>query len=287
MPTIELPQGTVRYQDVGTGPAVVFIHGLLVNGQLWRKVTPTLSGSARCIVPDLPLGSHEIPMKPDADLSVDGVAKLVADLMEALDLRDVTLVGNDSGGAVAQVVAARYSARVGRLVLTTCDAYDVFPPPLFSYLRLLPHVPGLIALLAKGMRRFKALRNFPLAYGWLAKSGIPDRIVQSYVEPCATNPAIRRDVAKFARTAAPSVTLEVAKELRDFRRPVLLLWTPEDRFFPISLAHRFLKDLPNASLVTIDDAYVFVAEDQPERVSDEITRFIGSEASAAWQPSVN
>ena len=264
MPTIELPQGTVRYRDVGTGPAVVFIHGLLVNGQLWRKVTPMLSGSARCIVPDLPLGSHEIPMKPDADLSVDGVAKLVADLIEALDLEDVTLVGNDSGGAIAQVVAARYSGRVGRLVLTTCDAYDIFPPPLFSYLRLLPHVPGLIALLAKGMRRSKALRDLPLAYGLLAKSGIPDDIVRSYVEPCATNPAIRRDVAKFARTVSPSVTRQVAKELRSFDRPVLLLWTPEDRFFPVSLAHRFVKDLPNARLVTIDDAYVFVAEDKPE-----------------------
>jgi len=278
MPTIELPQGTVRYQDVGAGPTVVFIHGLLVNGQVWRKVTPKLSGSARCIVPDLPLGSHEIPLKPDADLSVDGVARLVADLLEALDLRDVTLVGNDSGGAISQVVAARYSARVGRLVLTTCDAYEVFPPPLFSYLRVLPHVPGLIALLAKCMRRVKALRDLPLAYGLLAKSGIPDEIVKSYIEPCTSNPAIRRDVAKFVRTVSPSLTLQVAKELRSFDPPVLLLWTPEDRFFPLSLAQRFVTDLPNARLVTIDDAYVFVAEDQPERVAREIAAFVGADA---------
>jgi len=278
MPTIELPQGTVRYQDVGAGPTVVFIHGLLVNGQVWRKVTPKLSGSARCIVPDLPLGSHEIPLKPDADLSVDGVARLVADLLEALDLRDVCLVGNDSGGAISQVVAARYPARVGRLVLTTCDAYEIFPPPLFSYLRVVPHVPGLIALLAKGMRRVKALRDLPLAYGSLAKSGIPDEIVKSYVEPCASNPAIRRDVAKFVRTVSPSLTLQVAKELRSFDRPVLLLWTPEDRFFPLSLAQRFVADLPNARLVTIDDAYVFVAEDQPERVAREIAAFVGADA---------
>lgn len=287
MPTIALPQGTVRYEDVGSGPAVVFIHGLLVNGKLWRKVTPELSGSARCIVPDLPLGSHEIPLKPDADLSVDGVAQLVADLLEALDLRDVTIVGNDSGGAIAQVVAARYSERVGRLVLTTCDAYDVFPPALFSYLRILPWVPGLIALLANGMLRVRALRNLPLAYGLLAKSGIPDEIVKSYVEPCATNPAIRRDVAKFARTTSPSLTLQVAKELRSFDRPVLLLWTPEDRFFPLSLAQRFLEDLPDARLVTIDDAYVFVAEDQPERVAREVARFVAADARAGARASVN
>ncbi|MDH3654038.1 MAG: alpha/beta hydrolase [Myxococcales bacterium] len=287
MPTIDLPQGTLHYEDVGSGPAVVFIHGLLVNGKLWRKVTPELSRSARCIVPDLPLGSHEIPMNSDADLSVDGVAKLVANLLEALDLRDVTLVGNDSGGAIAQVVAARYSERVGRLVLTTCDAYEVFPPALFSYLRVLPWVPGLIAVLAKSMLRVQALRNLPLAYGLLSKSGIPDEIVRSYVEPCATNPAIRRDVAKFSRTVSPSVTLQVAKELRSFDRPVLLLWTPEDRFFPLSLAERFVEELPNARLVAIDDAYVFVAEDQPERVAREISRFVATDAETSARATAN
>lgn len=287
MPTIELPQGTLRYDDIGSGPPVVFVHGLLVNGQLWRKVTPSLSGSARCIVPDLPLGSHSIPMKPDADLSVDGVAKLVADLLEALDLRDVTIVGNDSGGAISQVIAARHGERVGRLVLTTCDAYEVFPPPLFSYLRILPHIPGLMAGLAKGMLHSKALRNLPLAYGLLAKHGMPDDIVKSYIEPCATNPAIRRDVAKFVRTVAPKVTLQVAKELSAFDRPVLLLWTPEDRFFPVSLAERLMADFPNARLEQIADAHVFIAEDQPDRVAREIARFVATEAGEGLQPVVN
>lgn len=278
MPTIDLPQGTIRYEDVGSGPTVVFVHGLLVNGKLWRKVTPELSRSARCLVPDLPLGSHEIPMNPDADLSVEGVAKLVADFLEALDLRDVTLVGNDSGGAVSQVVAARHGERVGRLVLTTCDAYEIFPPPLFGYLRVLPVVPGLMAGLAKGLLHAKVLRDSPLAYGWLAKSGIPEDIVKGYVRPCATDARIRRDVKKFVRTASPALTMQVAKELRSFDRPALLLWTPEDRFFPLSLAQRLCKDLPDARLVEIDDAYVFVAEDQPERVAREIARFVATGA---------
>jgi pimeloyl-ACP methyl ester carboxylesterase len=287
MPTIDLPQGTIRYEDVGSGPAVVFVHGLLVNGKLWRKVTPVLSSSARCIVPDLPLGSHSLPMSPTADLSVAGVAKLVADLLEALDLHDVTLVGNDSGGAIAQLVAARHPERLGRLVLTTCDAYEIFPPPLFSYLRVLPHVPGLIAVLAKSMQRSRMLRNLPLAYGLLAKSGISDDVAKSYVEPCATNPDIRRDVAKFSRSVSPKVTQQAAKELRSFDRPVLLLWTPEDRFFPVSLAERFVQDLPNARLVTIDDAYVFVAEDQPERVANEIAQFISAGAETGARAPLN
>ncbi len=287
MPTIELPQGTLRYEDFGSGPPIVFVHGLLVNGKLWRKVTPELSRSARCIVPDLPLGSHEIPMNPDADLSVEGVAKLIADLLEGLDLHNVTLVGNDSGGAISQVVAARHGERIGRLVLTTCDAYEIFPPPLFSYLRILPVVPGLMTALAKGMLHVKALRDLPLAYGWLAKSGIPDDIVQSYVKPCATDPRIRRDVKKFVRSTSPKLTLKVAEELRSFDRPVLLLWTPEDRFFPVSLAERLCEDLPNARLERIEDAYVFVAEDQPERVAREIARFVETEASGDIRATIN
>ena len=280
MPVITLPQGALRYEDVGNGPAVVFVHGLLVNGQLWRKVVPTLSRSARCIVPDLPLGSHSIPMDPDADLGVDGVARMVGDLLATLDLDDVTLVGNDSGGAIAQVVAARYGARVGRLVLTTCDAYETFPPPAFTYLRIVPRIPGLIALLAKGMLHVRALRSSPLAYGLLAKSGIPDDVLKGYLEPCATSADVRRDVGKFMRSASPALTMKVAEELRSFERPVLLLWTPEDRFFPMSLAERLCTDLPNARLTPIEDAYVFVPEDQPLRVSQEIARFLpGSDAT--------
>ena len=145
MPTIDLPQGTLHYEDVGTGPAVVFVHGLLVNGRLWRKVTPELSRSARCIAPDLPLGSHRAAMKPDADLSVEGVAKLVADLLEALDLRDVTVVGNDSGGC--DLPSHRHAVPRPASVAwcwTTCDAYEVFPPALFSYLSRCHAHPGVL-----------------------------------------------------------------------------------------------------------------------------------------------
>lgn len=287
MPNITLPQGTLHYEDVGSGPPVVFVHGLLVNGRLWRKVTPTLSRSARCLVPDLPLGSHTIPMNPDADLSIDGVARLVGDFIEALDLRNVTLVGNDSGGAISQLVAARYGSRLGRLVLTTCDAYDVFPPQGFGYLKILPYVPGLMAGLAQGMLRVKALRDLPIAYGLLAKHGIPDEIVKSYIEPAATSAAIRRDVGKFARTTSNKVTMQAAKELAQFKRPILLLWTPEDRFFPMRLAERFQTELPDVTLEVIGDAHVFVAEDQPERVADGIARFIAAGRADALQATTN
>src|SRR3712207_73178 len=123
MPSISLSQGSMDYREDGAGPPVVLLHGLLVNGLLWHKVVPALSKDARVIVPELPLGSHATPMNPDADLSTRGVAKLVAELMDKLDLEDVTLVGNDTGGAIAQVVATEHPERIGRLVLTSCDTF--------------------------------------------------------------------------------------------------------------------------------------------------------------------
>ena len=131
---VSLPQGTIAYRERGSGEPIVFIHGLLVNGDLWRKVVPELSKDYRCIVPDLPLGSHDRPMNEDADLSPYGVAKLIDDFLAALDLRDVTLVGNDTGGAFCQIVVTRHPDRIGRLVLTPCDAYENFPPRFFKYM---------------------------------------------------------------------------------------------------------------------------------------------------------
>jgi pimeloyl-ACP methyl ester carboxylesterase len=131
MPDVELTQGTVHYRDEGSGPAVVLIHGLLVDGTVWDRLVPSLSGAVRCIVPDLPLGAHRTPMNPVADLTPPGLARLIAELLERLQLNDVTLVGNDTGGALCQLVVVSHPERLGRLVLTNCDAFESFPPPAF------------------------------------------------------------------------------------------------------------------------------------------------------------
>ena len=150
---IRLPQGTVRYREAGSGRPIVFVHGLLVNGALWRKVTPGLESDYRCIVPDLPLGSHRIPMDEDADLSPPGVARLISDFLAALDLDGVILVGNDTGGAICQLVAAHHPERLGGLVLTPCDAYENFLPPAFRPLQYAARVPGLITALIQEIGR--------------------------------------------------------------------------------------------------------------------------------------
>jgi pimeloyl-ACP methyl ester carboxylesterase len=116
---VELPQGTIRYRESGEGDPIVFVHGVLVNGDLWRGVAPRLAAQGnRCIVPDLPLGAHELPARPDADLSPPGLAQLIVDFIGALGLERPTVVGNDTGGALTQIAAANHGERLGRVVLT-------------------------------------------------------------------------------------------------------------------------------------------------------------------------
>jgi pimeloyl-ACP methyl ester carboxylesterase len=273
---VKLAQGTIRYRDEGEGPVIVFVHGLLVSGSVWRKVAAPLSKRFRCIAPDWPLGSHTLPMAADADLTPAGTARIVADFLEALDLRDVILVGNDSGGAICQLVVARHGERVGRLVLTTCDAFEVFPPRLFEYLKWVTRVPAVMALLGRSMLALPILRQLPIAYGIVTKHRIDEDVMTAWIRPAATNVGVRRDLAKFVAGVSKDVTMEVARELPGVAMPVLLVWTPEDRCFPLSLGKRLEKAFPDARLVLVDDAFVFVAEDRPEAVVSAIEAFVPS-----------
>jgi pimeloyl-ACP methyl ester carboxylesterase len=269
---LQLPQGTVAYRERGSGEPIVFIHGLLVNGDLWRKVVPELSKDYRCIVPDLPLGSHTKAMSESADLSVYGLARLIDDFLAGLDLRDVTLVGNDTGGALCQIVITRHPGRIGRLVLTPCDAFDNFPPAFFKWL-LLPAKTRAGAWLLGQPMRLAALRRSPIGFGWLSKKGIEGGITDSWIRPVRTDAAVRRDLTKVLRGIHPRYTLEAAERLGEFDRPVLLVWTPEKDFFKWEYAERLAKAFPDARLERIDDSYTFVPEDQPERLAQLIAEF--------------
>lgn len=270
--TVELAAGPVHYRDGGRGEPLVFVHGLLVNGLLWRKVVSLLTDRFRCIVPDWPLGSHATPMAAAADLSPPGLAQIVADFLEALSLDRVTLVANDTGGAVAQIVATRHPQRLGRLVLTSCDMFDNFLPPLFQPLQWLAHVPGSIFVLAQAMR-LESLQRSPLAFGWLAKHGIESTIVSEYLRGVRSSAGVRRDTAKVLKGISKRYTLEAAEALRRFDKPALLAWAREDRLFPTEYAKRMVAILPQGRLELIDDSYTFVPEDQPERLAELIGEF--------------
>jgi pimeloyl-ACP methyl ester carboxylesterase len=280
MSEVKLSQGTINLRESGEGPPIVFVHGLLVDGRLWRKVTPLLEDRFRCIVPDLPLGSHRTPMSPDADLSPPALARLIADFLEALDLEDVVLVANDTGGAISQITAANHPERIGRLVLTNCDAFENFLPPAFRPLQWAARVPGGLTGMMAGMR-FAALRRLPLAYGWLIKRDFDDAPTREWVDPFLTNRDVRRDTIKVLRGIDSRYTIEAAEKLRTFDRPTLLAWAVEDRFFKISYAERLAATINGATLERIEDSYTFVSEDQPERLAELIARFAREPAPVA------
>lgn len=280
MNEVTLPQGTIRYRESGDGPPVVFAHGLLVDGRLWRKVTPLLDGSFRCLVPDLPLGSHTTPMRDDADLSPPGLARIVAGFLEALELEDAVLVANDTGGAISQITAANHPERIGRLLLTNCDAFENFLPPAFRPMQWAARVPPVLTGVMQGMR-FAPLRRLPNAYGRLIKHDLEGAPTRDWVEPYLSNPEIRRDTVKVLRGIHPRYTEEAADRLRHFDRPALLAWAVEDRFFKVSFAEKLADTINRARLERIEDSYTFVPEDQPEVLAELITRFAREPATVS------
>lgn len=271
-----LPAGTVRYRDVGSGPPLLLVHGILVNGRLWRKVVPELRDRFRCIVPDLPFGAHSTPLDPETDLSPPGVARLLADLVDALPVNDPVVVGNDTGGAFCQVLAARHGDRLGGLVLTNSDAFGRLPPRRYRYLSYGSRVPGFVTVMAQLMRS-KAVLEGPLAYGPLTKTGFPDDVLEAFASPMAEDPDVRRDARKVLAGMAPRHTREAAEALPGFDEPALLAWAPDDPVFPMEDARELRDLLPQAQLETIPDSWCFVPEDNPEALAEAIRGW--------WPPS--
>jgi pimeloyl-ACP methyl ester carboxylesterase len=270
---LDLPSGRLHYHDVGSGPPIVFVHGLLVNANLWRKVVERLAPDFRCIVLDLPLGSHVLPLAPGAPNAVPDVAASIADAIDALELDDVTLVGNDSGGALSQIVVTTRPERIGRLVLTSCDYRDNFPPKLFSYFKPAAAIPGLLWALLQPMR-FRLPRRSPIAFGWLAKRPIERAAEDSYILPALSDAAVRADVRTFVKGADVSQTNAAADRLPQFDKPALIAWSADDRVFPVADAHKLAADLPNSRVELVEGAYTFSMEDNPARLSELIAGFV-------------
>jgi pimeloyl-ACP methyl ester carboxylesterase len=277
MPELTLQQGTIRYRDEGTGPVLFFVHGALVDGRLWEPVVDRLRDRFRCVVPDLPLGSHELPLKAHADLSPHGLAALIAQILEALDLSDVTLIGNDTGGALCQLLVVAEPERIGRLVLTDCDAFEDFPPKAFKPLIAAAKVPGALRALLEPMRSKRA-RRLPLAYGWLTKRPVPDDVMDGWTLRALKDPGIMADLRKALAGLNPEVLLDNSPKLTSFDKPVLLVWSREDKFFKIENAHRLAAVFPNARVEELTDAYAFVSWDQPDRVAELVGAFAGQAA---------
>ena len=273
MPSVDTPSGPVHYREFGpvdsAAPPVVFLHGLLVNGELWTSAAEGLAARGiRSYAPDLPLGAHPVPLHDDADLSPRGVARLVLDFLAALDLSDVTLVGNDTGGALVQFVVDTDPTRIGRLVLTNCDAFEAFPPPPFGLLVAAGRRPGRLRMLM-APTRLRAVRHSALGFGPLA-TRLDPALTRRWIEPVLRSRGVRRDAARFMAAIRPAELLDVSTRLPSFDRPVLLTWGTADRFFKLEFGRRLAAVFPDARLVEIEGSRTFVPLDAPERLVDEI-----------------
>lgn len=279
MPTIELSAGTVEYQDTGgDGPAIVFSHGLVMDGSLWRDVVADLRADHRCLLPTLPLGAHRHPMHPDADLSMPGIAGLIEEFIDALDLRDVTLAINDWGGPLLLLVDGA-PERIRRVVITSCEAFDNVPPGLPGRAILAAgRMPGGIRFAMRQLR-VRPVRRLPMTFGWMAKRPVPDEIMDAWLEPVLAHAEVRRDLRKYVLSAKEGKRqLAAATErLRDFDRPALVAWASEDRVMPPEHGRRLAEILPEGRLVEIADSYTLIPLDQPRELAASIRAFMREE----------
>ncbi len=254
---LDLAPGPIEVHDVGSGRPLLFVHGLMVHAAFWRKVVPSLAEHYRCLVPTLPLGAHRLPMNPGADLSPPALADLLAELVNVLGLHDTVVVGNDAGGAYAQIMAAHHPDRLAGLVLTPCDALEHFWPW---------HPTRMV--------RQGTVQRSILDYSMLAKYNIPGEVLASYIAPLRHDERIRRDLAAVLGAIHPRHTSEAAHHLRNFGRPVLLVWDTHDPLFPLTDAKHFAALLPQARLELVRDSASFIPEDQPDRLADLLIDFL-------------
>ncbi|MEU9834570.1 alpha/beta hydrolase [Streptosporangium sp. NPDC048047] len=281
MPEIELSAGIIEYEDTGGDkPVIVLLHGLTMDGSLWRNVVPHLRADHRCVLPVLPLGGHHRPMRPDADLSLRGLGLLVAEFLERLDLRDVTLVFNDWGGAQVLIAEGR-ADRVGRLVLSGCEAFDNYPPGVPGrIIAAAARIPGGLTVAMRSLR-VRPLRRMPGGWGWMSKRPVPADVMDAWFRPAQTRPEIRRDLRKYALSTTPRHTLlEWADRMRTFDRPVLVVWAAEDRVMPRDHGRRLAELFPYGRLVEIEDSYTLIPEDQPRAFTRAVLDFLRDTAPA-------
>jgi pimeloyl-ACP methyl ester carboxylesterase len=288
MPELELTAGVIDYEDTGgEGPVLVLLGGLVMDGSVWDPMVAELRGDHRCIVPTLPLGAHRRPMRADADLTLEGFGRMVGELLEQLDLHDATLVQNDH--AAALVLAGENPERVGRLVISSCEAFENFPPGLpGKNMRLTGMVPGGIFLSMQALR-LRPLRRLPIAFGWMSKRPLPDALVDAWLVPLQSSAGVRRDLRKYVRSARRGQMMEVCERLRSFRAPALVVWTPEDRVQRPEHGRRLAELLPDARLLEIRDSYTLIMRDQPLAFARAVRDFVregGGGASSASRSAI-
>jgi pimeloyl-ACP methyl ester carboxylesterase len=270
MPIVDLPIGPVEYRvfgpDSADAPVAMFVHGFLVNGTLWDPVAEQLGADGvRCIVPDWPLGAHRHPTNPDAELSPRSVAAAVLDMLGALGVDDVVLIGSDTGGGLCQLALRGDAHRVGALVLTNCDAFEEFPPRFFIPLFRLARSRAAVWAIAQ-QTRLRVVRHSPMGFGSLLNHPLPPALTRGWIQPLLDDARIRRDVNRFARAMQGTELVDAGTWLGLWDRPVRVVWGLRDKNFTIGLGRRLAAAFSQAQLDEVSDATTFVSIDRPDSV---------------------
>lgn len=274
MQNAELTAGVIEYDMTGSGPAVVLLHGLLMDHTVWDRVLPLLPQGFTYVRPVLPLGSHRRPMKPGADLTLDGQVRLVADFLDALGLDDVTLVHSDWGGSLF-LTAHGLDRRIARKIILPCEAFDNFPPGLpGKVLGVAMRMPGGFRFGARQLR-IARLRRLPILMGLMARRPLPDDLVRGWTQPIIGDARIERDLLAYCRSPFDKPELVRNTEaLRGFTGETLVLWSPDNRVMPPEHGRRLAELLPAGRYAEVPGAYVLSMLDEPEAVAREMGGFL-------------
>ncbi len=278
--TVDTRVGPVPVRTVGGGgPVVLAVHGLLVDGRLWSGVARALAGEATVLLPDLPLGAHRRAVPDRSLLTPPSVAGALVDIVDGLGHERVTVLGNDTGGALSQLAVAARPERFEGLVLTSCDAFEHFPPTLLRPLPVLVRVPGATRALARAFA-LPPLLSRPGPLNLLVARPVDRELVRSWMAPVLADAAIRDDLTAFIRAVHPRQTLAAAQALGSYPGPAVVAWSRRDRIFPPADAERLVALLPEGTLRWIEGALTFSPLDQPEAVAGAVREALARVAAA-------
>jgi pimeloyl-ACP methyl ester carboxylesterase len=271
--SLDTPAGKIAYTELGSGPAALFVHGIGTSGLLWRHVIEEMQDTSRCIAIDLPLHGATPPRD---DMSAAALAQVVADLCDTLGLARVDVVGNDTGGAVAQIYAARHPERIRSLTLTNCDCEGNFPPPEFAPIVELARQGELAAGIAAIVADPATWPTSPLGAGYQHPEQVPDEVWRANLTPIGGTMERARDFERLLAALDPADMDAVSEPLRALDAPTLLVWGTGDAAFGIKWAYHLRDMIPGArEVIEVDGAKVFFPEERPGDLVPHLSRHWG------------
>jgi pimeloyl-ACP methyl ester carboxylesterase len=272
--SVETASGRISYVERGNGPVALFVHGVLLNNWLWRHQIEGLADIRRCIAPDLLAHGHT-EIGADQNVSVTANAHMLAQFLDALNIEQVDLVGNDSGGGICQIFAALYPERVRTITLTNCDAHDNWPPEAFQ---------GFVTMVAGGglgdaLAAMLGDRNIYRSAGALGPAyehpdAVTDATIDAYLKPHVRTPQRTRDLARFVGAFDNKHTVSVEAKLRKVAAPALIVWGDDDVYFPVKWSEWLANTLrATKKRVVLKGARIFFPEERYDRFNEELRAF--------------